>query len=243
VSRQDAAREAQRIRAVYARRAQNGIERRYSPFEPAHLFQTQSLERDLLRALRDEGCRTLEGRRILDVGCGGGVWLAGLTRYGARPADLIGVDLREEILHQQAGQIHLLAAAADCLPFAAASFDIVAQVTMMSSVLDQHMRARIAVEMRRVLRPAGILLWYDFTVNPFNRDVAGVKDRELRRLFPDAVVGIRRATLAPPLTRLIAPHAWLACEALERIPWLRTHILATIRFPAQASAVAPANSD
>ena len=239
----DAAREAERIRSVYARRARRGREQRYSLFEPAHLFQAQSLEREMLRSLRAEGFDSLEGKRILDVGCAGGGWLAGLVRYGARSPDLYGIELREEILSQGSGQIQLLAADAGSLPFASASFDIVAQVTMMSSVLDWRLRRRIAAEMLRVLRPDGLVLWYDFTVNPFNRDVAGVKDGELRRLFPSAVIGVRRLTLAPPLTRFFAPRSWFACDTLERIPWLRTHILATIRRPALVSARSCVKSD
>ena len=83
--------------------------------------------------------------------------------------------------------------------------------------------------MLRVLRPGGTLLWYDFTVNPFNRDVAGVRLSQLRELFPGTTLRVERVTLAPPLTHLLAPRLWLACDALQRIPWLRTHLLATIR--------------
>jgi SAM-dependent methyltransferase len=223
-----AAREAQRIRDVYARRASSGRERRYSLFLPAHLFHAQALERALTRALRREQITTLAGQWILDIGCGGGSWLTGLTRFGALADCLYGVDLREEALPTK-GDANYAAASGGDLPFQSGSFDLVCQLTMMSSVLDISMRRRIAGEMLRVLRPGGRLLWYDFTVNPFNRDVTGIRLSQLRDLFPGATLHVERVTLAPPLTRLLAPRLWLACEAMEQIPWLRTHLLATIR--------------
>jgi ubiquinone/menaquinone biosynthesis C-methylase UbiE len=214
---------------VYARRARTGVEARYSLMEAAHLFHAQSLERAMQRALRREGIESLAGLQILDAGCGGGSWLAGLTRFGATPDRLVGIDLRAEALPPHQGDLNLAVASADRVPFHAASFDIVCQLTMVSSVLDRAMRRRIAAELIRVLRPGGILLWYDFTVNPLNRDVAGVPLRELQALFPGAKVRAERVTLAPPITRLVASRLWLACAALESLPWLRTHLIATIR--------------
>lgn len=220
--------EIERIRSSYARREATGRDRRYTLFEPAHLFQTQSLERSLLAALRGNGLTTLAGRGILDVGCGGCGWLTGLVRYGAEPSRLIGVDLRDENLPRSSLGPRVAVASADLLPFGSGRFDLVCQLTMMSSVLDAGMRSRIAAEMLRVLRPGGFVLWYDFTVNPFNSDVAGIRPAELRGLFPGAVMRWHRVTLAPPAARLLAPHAWLVGEVLERVPWFRTHVLATL---------------
>jgi ubiquinone/menaquinone biosynthesis C-methylase UbiE len=222
-----AARELRRIRSVYERRTHSGADERYTLLEPAHLYHAQALDRALVRAFTREGVRSLAGRRILDVGCGGGSWLAGLRRFGADTEGLIGVDLREDALN--ASQIQPIAASADLLPFRSASFDIVCQLTMLSSVLDADMRQRIAGEMLRVLNPQGILLWYDFTVNPLNRDVKGVRPNQLRALFPNATLRIERVTLAPPITRLLAIHAWPVCHLLELAPPFRTHLLATAR--------------
>lgn len=226
--------EANRIRAVYERRAASGRERRYSLFEPGHMFHSQSLERALVRVLRREGLTSLAGLRILDVGCGGGSWLAGLNRFGAEPQNLFGVDLRRAALPSDPSELNLAVASGDRLPFASQTFDLVFQLTMLSSVLQRNMRAAIAGEMLRVLKPSGILLCYDFTVNPFNPDVAGVRRAELDQLFPLTRIRTDRVTLAPPLTRLIAPRSWLLCELLEGIPWLRTHLLASIRPAAHA---------
>jgi SAM-dependent methyltransferase len=139
------------------------------------------------------------------------------------------VDLRQEVLSGSRAEARLALASADSLPFVDDRFDVVCQLTMMSSVLDPGMRGCIAAEMLRVLRPGGLVLWYDFTVNPFNPDVAGIRPAELRELFRGTVMRWQRVTLAPPLARLLAPHSWMICEALERLPWLRTHVLATCR--------------
>jgi hypothetical protein len=36
-------------------------------------------------------------------------------------------------------------------------------------------------------------------------------------------------TLAPPLTRLLAPYSWLLCEFLAGLAFLDTHYLALLR--------------
>ena len=221
--------ELDRIRGVYAERAARGRERRYSLFAPAHLFHAQSLERAMLHALRREGYESLAGLRILDVGCGGGSWLNSLTRYGADPENLYGIELRRAALPADSSRLQLTLATGSELPFATASFDLVCQLTMLSSVLDQNLRRQTAAEMLRVVRPSGLILWYDFTVNPFNPDVRGIGKSELLALFAGAGIRAARVTLAPPLTRLLAPRAWTLCVLTQQVPWLRTHLLATIR--------------
>jgi len=84
--------------------------------------------------------------------------------------------------------------------------------------------------MLRVLKPDGLIVWYDFHVNnPKNRDVRGVKKQEIRELFPACQIELRRATLAPPIARTLASYSWLLCYLLERIPLLCTHYLGAIR--------------
>lgn len=41
-------------------------------------------------------------------------------------------------------------------------------------------------------------------------------------------VDLRRVSLAPPITRALAGWSWLACELLEKLPFLSTHYLAAI---------------
>ena len=116
------------------------------------------------------------------------------------------------------------------LPWDDASFDLVLQSMMFSSILDPSVRAAAASEMARVLRPGGLVLWYDFfTDNPRNPNVRGVGRRELRELFPGFELRWRRVTLAPPLIRLLAPRARPLAAALQALKLLDTHALALLR--------------
>jgi SAM-dependent methyltransferase len=224
--------ELDRIRAAYARRRAQGRDARYTVFDRANLFRLLALERELAEALRRERLTALAGLRVLDVGCGGGWWLRTLLRWGARPEHLAGIDLLPEAV-EAARTIHpalrVACGSAESLPFPDGAFDLVSQLTVFSSILDGGMRARIAAEMRRVLRPGGGVLSYDFTLNPRNPDTTGIGRGELARLFPGGAIRARRVTLAPPLARLVVPRSWLAATLLERLPPLRTHLLATVR--------------
>ena len=107
---------------------------------------------------------------------------------------------------------------------------MVLQFTVFTSILDSAVRRQVAGEMMRVVRPAGAILWYDFCVgNPRNPDVRAVTVSEVRELFPGWSVNLRRVTLAPPLTRLLAPVLPGLCGLLNLVPLLRTHRLGVIR--------------
>ena len=192
----------------------------------------QQRERDLLRTLRGVGWTALGDKRVLEVGCGDGEVLRHLLSYGAKPENLVGVDLlqdRIEAARHLAPNIEFHCADATTLPFPEASFHLVCQVTVFTSILDWQVRRQLAGEMLRVLRSDGLILWYDFHMNnPSNADVRGVKRREIQALFPGCSIALRRVTLAPPLMRLLAPYSWLACYVLEKIPFLCTHYIGVI---------------
>jgi ubiquinone/menaquinone biosynthesis C-methylase UbiE len=218
---------------AYARYEDAGAAALYSRFNPAHLFLLQECERRMLGALRRTGRPSLHDARILEVGCGTGQWLRQLIVWGAQPANLAGVDLLERRIEQARRLlphgVGLHAGSAGDLPHASASCDIVLQVTLFTSVLDLAERARIAREMTRVVKPSGIILWYDFHANsPRNPDVRGVRAREVRALFPSCRVELERITLAPPLARALVPRALLLASLLGRVPLLCTHLLGVI---------------
>ena len=227
-------REEERIAAVYARRAAPAVRSRYSFFNHGHLLAIQDRQRRTLRVLRREGFQPLEDKRILEVGCGDGHWIRDLIQWGARPKNLSGVDLLPDSIAEAealcpAGVTLRCASAAD-LDFPDGSFDVVLQSTMFTSILDGHLKRRIAAEMFRVLKPDGMILWYDFRVNnPRNPDVRGVKRKEIRELFAGCHVRLKPITLAPPIARRLAKHCWLLCCLLERMPFLCTHYLGAIR--------------
>jgi hypothetical protein len=65
--------------------------------------------------------------------------------------------------------------------------------------------------------------------NPKNPDVRGVKKKEIYEHFPDSEIYLERITLAPPLTRVIAPFSIILCQLLEKFPLLCTHYIGVIR--------------
>jgi SAM-dependent methyltransferase len=225
--------EAQRVREAYARRAELGLDARYAYWEPANLFIYQSRERACLDLLRKSNMLPLTGRKVLDAGCGDGSVLRDLLRYGAREADLHGIDLlQDRVASAQTTlpQADIRLGDIQSLPYEDGSFDLVLGFTLLSSVLGAEARQRVAGEMARVTRPGGLILIYDFWINPTNRHVRPLKRSELRELFPGSTVTFRGTTLAPLITRALirAPGGWLACTALEVIRFLRTHFLAAV---------------
>jgi SAM-dependent methyltransferase len=224
--------EVERIRTEYRRRAALDQER-YAPTAPASILSAQELERAALRRLRADGLLPLGGRRVLDVGCGTGGWLSDFARWGAAAEDLAGIDLMDDRVREARGRLpgaDLRAGDASSLPWDDASFDVVVTSMMFSSILDAPMRDRTAAEMRRVLRPGGVVLWYDFFVaHPGNRSTRGMRRREIARLFPGFEARLRRVTLAPPLARPLAARAWPAAAALTALRLLDTHHLGTLR--------------
>jgi len=223
--------EEDRIRAAYARR---GGAWRYDWGNPAYVFAMHDLERSVLMALRRSGLWPLGEKRVLDVGCGAGYWLRSLLAWGAQPQHAAGIDLLRDRVFSAARlsppHLGLTCGSAAALPFRIASFDLVLQFTVFTSILDRDVRRWVADEMVRVLKPEGTILWYDFCVpNPRNPDVRAVRAAEIRSLFPGCSVQLRRVTLAPPLTRLLAPLSWTLCTLLNLLPPLRTHYLGVIK--------------
>ena len=79
------------IRERYARRP--CADSRYSWFSPGHLFLVQERERRVLDLLARSGCLPISSKKILEVGCGTGYWLREFLKWGARPENVVGVDL------------------------------------------------------------------------------------------------------------------------------------------------------
>ncbi len=222
-----------RLRAEYADRARRLVgSDLYSPFNLPNLFATQQRTRQVLTALRQGGIFPLEGKRILEVGCGDGGVLFEYLTYGSQQVHLHGLDLLPErlvVARQLLPSAPLLVADGQHLPYSAGTFDLVVQYTAFSSLLDGDIKQRMAVEMLRLLRPGGAILWYDFWWNPSNPQTRGIRPAEIRTLFPGCRFDFHRITLAPPIARRIVPASWLFAAFLEKLVIFNSHYLVLIR--------------
>ena len=232
--------EEARLKSVYERRNAEIPKERYSYSNAANLLGIQERERRVLALLAKHPKVSLDEMKILEIGCGTGFWLREFIKWGARPENTVGLDLLpdrlEECRRLCPAEVTLQCDSASSIEMRDASFDLVLQSTVFSSVLDRATKQQIAREMVRVLRAEGIILWYDFFVNnPNNPDVRGIRRREITELFPECKVSSARITLAPPLARFLAPFSRVLCEALAGLRIFDTHLLAVISKPSRDS--------
>ncbi|MBP8100863.1 MAG: class I SAM-dependent methyltransferase [Burkholderiaceae bacterium] len=223
--------------ARYARRHALPADR-YSPFNPEVQARVQERQRATTRLLRDVGLQSVAGLDILEVGCGTGSNLLEWLQLGAAPERLAGNELLPERMAQAQQRlpaaVRLHAGDATRLPQPEASFDIVHQSTVFSSLLDDSFQSELAARMWAWVRPGGGVLWYDFTFNnPRNADVRGVPLARVRALFPVAQVQAHRITLAPPVARAVCRVHPALYPVFNALPPLRTHLLAWLGKPAR----------
>ncbi len=234
--------EADRIRAEYASRDTRLPADKHALSRPENLFAVQEKGRALLTWLSRERLLPLDGKRILDVGCGDGHHLLEFVTWGASRGSLAAIDLIDSRVERARARIgcrsaegetpDIRAGDASRLPWASDTFDIVHQGTMFTSILDPEMKGAIAREIVRVLKPGGVLFWYDFMVdNPRNPNVRGIRAHEIRKLFTGCQVSLKRITLAPPIARKVVPVSWVGSLLLEKLVLLNTHYLGLIRKP------------
>jgi SAM-dependent methyltransferase len=228
--------EIDRLRAVYAEYVSSpDVLARWSSANPgiqAILAERTKGTRDLLSS---HGFWPLEDVRILDVGCGTGRTLGQLRGWGARPGNLVGIDLFQdyiEVARAENPDIRFICGDAAAIPFGDASFDLVVGFTVFSSILDEGLAGAVASEIARVLRPQGAVLWYDFRVrNPGNPNVRGVGRTQIDSLFPGFTKDLVLVTVLPPVTRRLGRLAPRLYPALRLFRVLRTHYLALLIKP------------
>lgn len=125
------------------------------------------------------------GRRVLDLGCGGGFMAEELARRGAIVS---GVDPSEAAIaaarrHCEATGLSIayVAGRGESLPFPDGAFDVVVCVDVLEHVPDLD---RVVAEIRRVLRPSGWLLFDTINRTPLASFVMVTIGERLTGLVP-----------------------------------------------------------
>ena len=203
----------------------------------ADLLMHQERVRNTLQLLQKYNItsHSIGGMKILDVGCGSGGILREYLKYGATPENLAGIDLSADRVHlakRLAPYLDIRCASAADIPYEDQTFDLVMQHVVFTSILQDDILFTIAQQMVRVLKPTGMILWYDyFYDNPFNSNVRAVKKDKIKQLFPDLKLDLSRITLAPPIARnipkLVLPVVY---PILSSFPFLCTHYLGVLHF-------------
>jgi len=209
---------------------------RHSILDPGNLLIIQERERLLLRTLRRHGIRALDDVRVFEAGCAGGYNLRQMVQWGARPENVVGMDLSEESVaycREHAPSIPVHCGSAAAIPEADRSFDIAFAFTLFSSVPDDDVARGIGRELVRIVRPGGLILVYDMRrSNPRNPAVRRVGRDDIRRWFPNCPLRTQSLTLLPPLARPVGRHAPFLYAPLGMIPLLRSHGWHVLRRPA-----------
>jgi SAM-dependent methyltransferase len=228
--------EEDRIRSAYQSYDHTDpMQQRWDPARQGNRQILAERTRILHKLLENMALFPLADKSILDIGCGSGGEVRQLLQWGASPCRLYGIDLLPHYI-ERARQTHPLVhfdcANAEHLPFPDESMDLVLLFTVLSSILDDTMRRRVATEAARVLKAGGAVIYYDMRYrNPRNPHVRPVGRQELRGLFPDFQSTMRSLTLLPPLARRLGPLTRIGYTLGAAIPCLRSHYAVVLRKP------------
>src|SRR5437899_11114100 len=177
-------------------------------------------------------CAMLNGRvgRVLDIGCGPGLMTEALVE---RRGEVWGVDFLESVLAWARAEAekaswgdraHYVAGDAQALPFSAATFDTVIARGVLEYLSDAH---RFVAEVRRVLRPGGLLVVsVPSSIAPYH-----LAQSVLDRFVGPPYRGIRRLVTGSVRRSQIPDH-----PRHPLAPWRLDRVLARARFRKQAWA-------
>lgn len=171
--------------------------------------------------------------RLLDLGCSGGGAVAGIDRSAWQPT--VGLDLDAAKLRLASSvlpSVGFVQADAARLPFPAGVFQVVVAFTLFSSVVGRGLADAVAAEVRRVLAPDGVLVWYDMRYpSPRNRNVRALRRDDIAALFPGWELDLHPTTLLPPLARRLGRLEDRLYPALARVPLLDSHWMGLVQPP------------
>lgn len=165
---------------------------------------------DVERAALDRAIGLLDGRSVLDVGCGTGRFTAAMEQ---RAGSVTGTDLDAAMLAVAARRVRapLLLADAQRLPFGNATFDVTVAVTLCEFAADPQVTIG---ELGRVTRPGGRIAIG--ALNPLS-PWGAARHRRLRRppwQTARFVTGRELAALGRPVGRVTLQAALFAPGAL-----------------------------
>jgi SAM-dependent methyltransferase len=217
--------EADKVKERYQRRQAKMSASLYDARRPYVRYSTQEREDCYEQGLKAH-FEELSDLKIIEIGAGAGGNISFFKRIGIQPKNIFANELipeRVQALRAAHPDIHIIEGDATALDLSLMNqFDIVFQSTVFTSILDDSFKIKLASVMTELMKPGGLLLWYDFIYNnPSNKDVRGVGAEEVRLLFPELDFCFAKITLAPPIGRRVGG----LYPFFNLFPFLRTHIV------------------
>jgi len=171
----------------------------------------------------------LQSGKILEVGCASGSIIDFLISLGAEVDNICGIDIRPDRVKDAKKffpNMEIMVMNACQMEFPNCNFDFISVSTLFSSVLKNDIRSLMASEIRRVLKPGGIIMYYDLRINnPFNKNIIGINKKEIDNLFPNMEKQLKKITLLPPLTRILGVTLPYSYPFFSMIPLLKSHYI------------------
>lgn len=212
--------EVKRLLKVYEDyKSQGCYESVWHPLNLTEAFYRIEREKKLVRMLNSRGIK-LEGKKILDVGCGRGNLLRLFISLGADPDNLYGLDLLDEeieIARHLTPSAHLLVGNAEKMPYPDREFDIVMQHVMFSSIYEPSMRRNVANEILRVLKNDGIFIWWDLIRVSPGATARAISRNSVRELFPGCKIWGSGVGISPGIVARLMKISWPLCELVSAI--------------------------
>jgi len=225
--------ERERILNEYSERSKSSNADRYSPDNPVERFMISTRVRKARQLLEEAGVALDSGTKCLEIGYGRGGWIPDLLEWGIAESNISGIELdetRARVAIDRFPSADLRIGDATSLTWNDGAFDLIVVSTVFSSILDPLVKRVLADEIERVLAPNGVVIWYDLAFdNPANPNVRGIKREEITQLFQSLDCQLERITLAPPIARLIVPISESLGAVMEKIPFLRSHLLGFLK--------------
>ena len=106
----------------------------------------------------------LKNKKILDVGCAGGNTVKLMMSLGANEKNIYGIDIRKnriEHAKMMYPSAKFFKMDARNIKYPDNKFDFINIFTLFSSIKDSKSRKQISNEIQRVLKPNGLILYYD----------------------------------------------------------------------------------
>ena len=222
--------ESKKISEQYERRKKNErIIKHSNDFYFNHFAQS---ERELkYEEILKKYYSSIDSVSLLEIGAGTGINLFFFKKMGIKWENIFANELLEDRIVQLKENFPIIKIyegdGRAILPEKELAFDIIFQSTVFTSILNPSVKKELANKMWSLLKPGGIVLWYDFIYdNPYNKDVKGIKVSEISELFPNSPnISFNRVTLAPFIGRRIKK----LYPFFNIISILRTHVIAVIQ--------------